>query len=199
MKFTAVDFTRLYADMPDDELRSLVREELSEVARPCYDAELARRGLLAAKPRRAVQPVAVPDEAEAVAPESEDVPEEAVEQEEEEDLAPAAVFTRKPKPPRLCCNPLRSRHSSKTIPWPPAGSGCWWPRPMWIAPAKFSSCLPRSYRKASCATSQGSGPRLCGSHAPAASYSAVAVNDTLATLTCPVPRLLTKICRGFPN
>jgi hypothetical protein len=93
MKFTAVDFTRLYADMPDDELRSLVRDELSEVARPCYDAELARRGLLAAKPRRAVQPVAVPDEAEAVAPESEDVPEEAVEQEEEEDLAPAAVFT----------------------------------------------------------------------------------------------------------
>lgn len=93
MKFSSDDFKRLYAEMPDEELRALVREELSEAARPCYDAELARRGLQAPKPRRAIQALAVPDEPAAVAPESDDVPEEAVEQEEEEDLAPAAIFT----------------------------------------------------------------------------------------------------------
>jgi len=93
MKFSADDFKRLYAEMPDEELRSLVRGELSEVARPCYDAELARRGLSAASPRRTVQPVVVPESPEPVAPESEEVLEAAVEQEEEEDLAPAAIFT----------------------------------------------------------------------------------------------------------
>ena len=42
MKFSAEDFRRLYAEMPDEELRSLVRDELSEVARPRYDEELKR-------------------------------------------------------------------------------------------------------------------------------------------------------------
>jgi cell division septation protein DedD len=96
MKFSADDFKRLYAAMPDEELRSLVREELSEVARPCYDAELARRGLHAKPPRRAVQPIVTPDPHAEIAPESEDPADEAsaeeVEREEEEDLAPAAVF-----------------------------------------------------------------------------------------------------------
>ena len=58
MRFSAEDFKRLYAEMPDEELRSLVREELTEIARPCYDEELKRRGLHAATVRRAIQPVA---------------------------------------------------------------------------------------------------------------------------------------------
>ena len=92
MKFSAADFKRLYAEMPDEELRSLVREELSEVARPCYDAELARRRLPATPPRPTLRPAVV-----AARPEPEDPPEEAiqeeVEREEEEDLSPAAIFT----------------------------------------------------------------------------------------------------------
>ncbi|MGC9946633.1 MAG: DUF2007 domain-containing protein [Bryobacteraceae bacterium] len=79
--------------MPDEELRSLVRAELSEIARPCYDAELTRRGLSAAPPRRAMQPVVVAAEPDEIAPEPEEVPEEAVEEREEEDLAPAAIFS----------------------------------------------------------------------------------------------------------
>jgi len=96
MKFSAEDFKRLYAEMPDEELRSLVREELSEVARPCYDAEMARRRLPAAPPRGAIQPAVAPQEPAEIAPEPEDPLEEAsekeVESEEEEDLAPAALF-----------------------------------------------------------------------------------------------------------
>jgi hypothetical protein len=93
MKFTTDDFKRLYAEMPDEELRSLSRQELTEVARQCYDDELKRRGLSAAPPRRTIPPVAMVEKPEQVAQESEDVAEEAVEQEEEEDLAPAATFT----------------------------------------------------------------------------------------------------------
>jgi hypothetical protein len=92
MKFSAEDFKHLYAEMPDDELRSLVREELSEVARQCYDYELQRRGLQAKLPRSAVRPVVIAEEPEQIAPASEGVLEEAAEQEEEEDLAPAAIF-----------------------------------------------------------------------------------------------------------
>jgi hypothetical protein len=96
MKFSADDFKHLYAEMPDDELRALVRAELSDVARPCYDAELARRGLSATPPRRPVQPVVVAEELaepEEIAPVLGEQLEEAAEQEEEEDLAPAAMFT----------------------------------------------------------------------------------------------------------
>jgi hypothetical protein len=93
MKFSAEDFRHLYADMPDEELRSLVREELSEVARQCYDTELKRRGLQAKLPRSAVRPVVVAGQPEQIAPEAEEVLEEAAEQEEEEDLAPAGIFT----------------------------------------------------------------------------------------------------------
>jgi hypothetical protein len=96
MKFTTEDFQRLYAEMPDEELRSLVRTELSDIARPCYDAELARRGLAATPPpRRTIQPVAAPVEPERIAPQLEGPLEEAgeqAEQEEEEDLVPAALF-----------------------------------------------------------------------------------------------------------
>ena len=97
MKFSADDFKHLYAEMPDEELRSLVRGELTEVARQCYDAEVARRGLSVAKPRRTTQPVVVAEGPEEIVPESEDPVGEAineeVEREEEEDLAPAAIFT----------------------------------------------------------------------------------------------------------
>ncbi len=96
MKFSADDFKRLYAEMPDEELRSLVREELTEVARPCYDTELARRRLPATPPRRTIQPAAAVAPTEEIAPESEDPQEAAiladVEREEEEDLSPAAIF-----------------------------------------------------------------------------------------------------------
>ncbi len=95
MKFSADDFKELYGGMPDEELRSLVRDELSEVARPVYDAELARRGLQARTVRRPSQPISthIPPEvvADADEPLDESVAEE-VEREEEEDLAPAAIF-----------------------------------------------------------------------------------------------------------
>ena len=97
MKFSADDFKRLYAEMPDEELRSLVREELTDVARPCYDAELARRRLPATPPRPALRPVVVAARPQEIAPEPEDPPEEAIQEEverdEEEDLSPAAIFT----------------------------------------------------------------------------------------------------------
>ena len=93
MKFSADDFKQLYAEMPDEELRSLVREELTEVARQCYDYEVKRRGLQAPPPRRTSQPVVtVEPDPEPAAPEPVEVLEEAAEQEEEEDLVPAAVF-----------------------------------------------------------------------------------------------------------
>ncbi len=96
MKFTADDFRHLYADMPDEELRSLVREDLSEVARPVYDAELAKRGFQARPVARAVDHAPRMDTPDFVRPAAiplEPLGEEEVEREEEEDLAPAAVFT----------------------------------------------------------------------------------------------------------
>jgi hypothetical protein len=92
MKFSADEFKRLYAEMPDEELRSLVRGELTDVAQQCYDAELARRGLKATPLRRTIQPIVAAREPEDIAPESEEVLEQTIEQEEEEDLAPAAIF-----------------------------------------------------------------------------------------------------------
>lgn len=93
MKFTVDDFKRLYAEMPDEELRSLVRAELSEIARPCYDQELSRRGLAAAPARPVIRPVLAPDEPEAPPPELQGSLDEEAEREEEEDLAAASVFT----------------------------------------------------------------------------------------------------------
>jgi hypothetical protein len=92
MKFSADDFQHLYAEMPDEELRSLVREELSDVARPCYDAELARRGLAATKPRPTIPRAVIAEEPARAVPQLLEVSEEAVEGEEEEDLVAAAVF-----------------------------------------------------------------------------------------------------------
>jgi len=98
MKFSADDFKQLYAEMPDEELRSLVREDLTEVARQCYDDELKRRGVQAAPVRRSMPPVVAAQEPEEIAPEPEEPLEEAeVEREEEEDLAPAAIFPSREK------------------------------------------------------------------------------------------------------
>jgi hypothetical protein len=92
MKFSVDDFKRLYAEMPDEELRSLSRQELTDLARQCYDAELARRGLQATPACRTMQPIAAVEEPEESALESEDPLDEAIERQEEEDLAPAALF-----------------------------------------------------------------------------------------------------------
>jgi hypothetical protein len=45
MKITSEELKASYRRMPDDELLSLDREELTEVARACYDQEMLRRGL----------------------------------------------------------------------------------------------------------------------------------------------------------
>jgi len=45
MEVGAEDFRRLYASLSDAGLRALKREELVDVARECYDAEVALRGL----------------------------------------------------------------------------------------------------------------------------------------------------------
>jgi len=47
MKLTAEDYRRNYAQMSDDEFLAIDRDELVDLARRCYDAELARRQLSA--------------------------------------------------------------------------------------------------------------------------------------------------------
>jgi pimeloyl-ACP methyl ester carboxylesterase len=46
LKVTTEDLRRQYASLPDAELLSLHRGDLTDAARPCYDQELARRGLV---------------------------------------------------------------------------------------------------------------------------------------------------------
>jgi PhnB protein len=50
MKVTAEDFRHQYADLSDEALLDVDRQELVELARECYDEELARRKLKAAAP-----------------------------------------------------------------------------------------------------------------------------------------------------
>ncbi len=50
MKITAADLQRHYASLSDHELRALNRDEPTELARTCYDAELQRRGLVHTAP-----------------------------------------------------------------------------------------------------------------------------------------------------
>jgi pimeloyl-ACP methyl ester carboxylesterase len=45
VKITAEDLRRHYASLPDAELLALNRDDLTDFARPCYDREMARRGL----------------------------------------------------------------------------------------------------------------------------------------------------------
>lgn len=47
MKVDAEDFRRVYDSMNDETLLAVNRDELVEVARQCYDVEIARRGLTA--------------------------------------------------------------------------------------------------------------------------------------------------------
>ena len=57
MKVTAQDLQRHYARLPEEELLLLNRDDLTELAQTCYDAELKRRGLVEPEPEPA--PVAV--------------------------------------------------------------------------------------------------------------------------------------------
>lgn len=53
MKVTAEDLQRHYARLHDDELLRLNRDDLTDLARPRYDAELRRRGLVEPEPEPA--------------------------------------------------------------------------------------------------------------------------------------------------
>jgi len=50
MKLTAEDYRNHYRELGDDEFLAINRDELVEIARRCYDAELARRQLAPAEP-----------------------------------------------------------------------------------------------------------------------------------------------------
>jgi PhnB protein len=63
MKVSVEDFRRQYADLSDEALLDVDRQDLVELARACYDEELARRQL------KAAAPVAAPGHAAAPAPE----------------------------------------------------------------------------------------------------------------------------------
>ena len=53
MKVDAEDLRRVYDSMNDEALLEVKRDELVEVAQQCYDAELAKRGLLTTEPETA--------------------------------------------------------------------------------------------------------------------------------------------------
>jgi len=50
LKVTAKDLQRRYASLPDEELLALKPDELTDLARSCFDAELRRRGLVEPEP-----------------------------------------------------------------------------------------------------------------------------------------------------
>jgi hypothetical protein len=50
MKVSVEDFRRQYAGLSDEALLDVDRQDLVEMARACYDEELARRRLKAAPP-----------------------------------------------------------------------------------------------------------------------------------------------------
>jgi hypothetical protein len=62
VKLDAEDLRRQYAEYPDEFLLELNREDLTDVARACYDAELSRRGLA---PLEAEEELPVEEEAQA--------------------------------------------------------------------------------------------------------------------------------------
>ena len=66
MKVTAEDFRHQYADLSDEALLDVDRQELVELARQCYDEELVRRKLKAAPPApvqaQAPEPHSEPEE-----------------------------------------------------------------------------------------------------------------------------------------
>jgi PhnB protein len=81
MKVTAEDFRHQYADLSDEALLDVDRQELVELARRCYDEELARRKLKAAAPAPAAK----------LAPETHAEPEEFVVAETYESHEPARL------------------------------------------------------------------------------------------------------------
>jgi len=115
MRFSADDFKHLYEEMPDEELRSLDRNELNEVARQCFDAEMARRGFKKVEARRPAPPVAaVEPPAEFVRERPRPLDDAAVEEvdaEADEDLAAAAVFDSREK-----AKAARARLQSAALP-----------------------------------------------------------------------------------
>ena len=66
MKVDADDFRRVYDSLNDEALLAVKRDELVEVAQQCYDAEVARRGLMA---RDNTAAVPAPGSAESASPE----------------------------------------------------------------------------------------------------------------------------------
>ena len=60
MKVTTEDLRRHYASMPDAELFAVNRDDLTDLARPCYDAEVERRGLTGISPQSGHEGEAVP-------------------------------------------------------------------------------------------------------------------------------------------
>lgn len=71
MRIDPEDLRRHYESLPDEELLALEREDLTEMARPLYDQEMARRGLTAeqdenwqAEPGDQVEPFDSPGEVE---------------------------------------------------------------------------------------------------------------------------------------
>ncbi len=90
MKFTADDYRQSYSGMSDLELLSLRRDELSDIARPCYDVEMAKRGIDAAEE---APDLAADEVAEAGEPTLARLAVDGeAEQREEEELAPAGIF-----------------------------------------------------------------------------------------------------------
>ena len=90
MRFSGQDFTEQYRGMSDSELLALERTELNEVARQCYDGELARRGLtLETAPPPAEEPESLPGD---LPPDGDVMLEQPPGEAVEEDLAPAAIY-----------------------------------------------------------------------------------------------------------
>ena len=55
MKVSVEDVRRQYAELSDEALLDIDRQDLVELARKCYDEELARRQLKTGAPARAAQ------------------------------------------------------------------------------------------------------------------------------------------------
>jgi hypothetical protein len=131
MKLGADDFRKLYASMPDEELLSLVPDELTPVARECYEAELLRRSLTAAPVHtRTVRAMTPPEDREESAAGPGEPLAEAIEEQEEEDLAAAALF-----PSREEAKAARVRLQAAGIPTFLENDG----------PAGFRLLVPASY------------------------------------------------------
>lgn len=140
MKFTADDYRRGYAAMDDLELLSLRRDELSDIARQCYDVEIARRGIDAPPPEVSIPHADQVEESEALPAEPEPGTGEDADEREEEELAPAGIFRK-----RGDAHAARERLQSAFIPTFLENDGLageWTPR---SASGSFRLLVPASY------------------------------------------------------